>query len=251
MRVRLQPTYVLHSRPYRDSSLLVEVFTAEHGRVGLVARGARRKSRSGSSAALLQPFVPMLLGFTGRGELKTLTATETAGRAHVLVGERLYSGLYLNELLVRLLHRHDPHPELFAAYGSALERLAADTDVDHVLRQFELILIAELGYGFELNVDGQTGEAIRPDAWYRYVPEYGLVSQRREPERDHAAFRGSELQAIAAGDFTGQARHAAKRLTRQILAEQLGETPLRSRELFLSHRRKDPPGAAKPVQKQT
>ncbi|MEM8661478.1 MAG: DNA repair protein RecO [Pseudomonadota bacterium] len=165
MRVKLQPSYVLHSRAYRDTSLLVEVFTAEHGRIGLVARGARRKSRNGSPAALLQPFAPMLLGFTGRGELKTLTATETAGRPQILVGERLYSGLYLNELLVRLLHRHDAHPKLFAAYGDALNGLASSGEIDGVLRQFELILISELGYGFELDVDGQTGAAVTPEFW--------------------------------------------------------------------------------------
>jgi DNA repair protein RecO (recombination protein O) len=117
MRVNLQPAYILHSRPYRDSSVILEVFTPEHGRISALARGARRKSRGGSAAALLQLFTPLLLSFSGRGELKTLTAREAAGTAVSLRGDRLYSGLYVNELLVRLLHRYDPHPQLFVAYG--------------------------------------------------------------------------------------------------------------------------------------
>ena len=128
MRVNLQPAYVLHSRPYRDSSALLEVLTPEHGRISLVARGVRNRSRRGSGAAQLQPFVPLLLSFTGRGELKTLTAKETVGAAISLRGERMFSGLYINELLVRLLHRHDPHPQLFALYGQTLEALQGNAE---------------------------------------------------------------------------------------------------------------------------
>lgn len=239
MRIKLQPSYVLHSRPYRDTSLLLDVLTAEHGKIGLVARGARRKSRKGNTAAVLQPFTPMLLGFSGRGELKTLTASESAGRPQALLGERLFSGLYLNELLVRLLHRHDPHPELFAAYGVALNGLATSDDVDQILRRFELVLISELGYGFELDVDGHSGEAIQASTWYTYHPEFGLVALGQQSSPEQAAFRGAELLAIAADDFSGEARQTAKRLARRVLAEQLGETPLRSRELFVSQQQRN------------
>ncbi len=120
MRVNLQPAYLLHRRPFRDSSQLVELFTAEHGRLSLVARGVHRKARGGSTGAMLQPFVPLLVSFSGRGELKTLTHTEVAGRPQRLSGATLFSGFYLNELLVRLLHRYDPHPPLFASYGDTL-----------------------------------------------------------------------------------------------------------------------------------
>ena len=235
MRVSLQPAYILHSRPYRDSSLLLEVLTAEHGRLSLVARGARRRTRGGSAGALLQPFSPLLLGFSGRSELKNLTATEAAGQPQLLRGQRMFSGLYLNELLVRLLHRHDPHPQLFAAYASTLDALASDGELDDILRRFEFSLLAELGYGFELDIEGGSGEALLPEAWYHYHPEHGLVPRGPIADPNQPAFRGADLLAIAANDFSGAARPTAKRLLRLALAMQLGDAPLRSRELFKAH----------------
>ena len=235
MRVSLQPSYILHSRSYRDSSMLLEVLTAEHGRISLVARGARRRSRGGSAGALLQPFIPLLLGFSGRTDLKNLTATEAAGRPQVLRGERMFSGLYLNELLVRLLHRHDPHPQLFAAYTSTLDALSATGNMDDILRRFEFSLLTELGYGFELGVDGRSGELLQPDAWYHYHADYGLVARGPSADPAQPAFRGAELLAIAANDFSGEARPTAKRMLRLVLAMQLGDAPLRSRELFRAH----------------
>jgi DNA repair protein RecO (recombination protein O) len=232
MRFNLQPAYILHSRPYRDSSMLLEVLTAEQGRISLVARGARRKTRGGSGSALLQPFIPLLLSFSGRTELKNLNATEAAGRPLPLPGERLFSGLYLNELLVRLLHRHDPHPQLFAAYGSTLGALAAEAEIDDVLRRFEFALLGELGYGFELDIDGSSGEAVAARDWYHYHPDFGLVARGPLVDPARPAFQGADLLAIAANDFGGTARLTAKRLLRLVLAQQLGDAPLRSRELF-------------------
>ncbi|MFC1578829.1 DNA repair protein RecO [Pseudomonadota bacterium] len=232
MRVALQPSYILHSRPYRDSSALLEVFTAEQGRISLVARGARRKSRGGSSGALLQPFIPLLLSFSGRAELKNLNATESAGLPQVLRAERLFSGLYLNELLVRLLHRHDPHPQLFAAYGATLQALAGSEPVDDILRQFEFTLLQELGYGFSLDLDGLSGEAVLPDRWYHYHPDWGLVARGAAQDAAQPAFAGVDLLAMSTEGFGGQARATAKRLLRLVLSAHLGDTPLRSRELF-------------------
>jgi DNA repair protein RecO (recombination protein O) len=234
MRVNLQPAYILHSRPYRDTSLLLEALTAEHGRISLVARGARRKTRGGSSAALLQPFTPLLMSFSGRSEMKNLGGSEVAGRALMLRGERMFSGLYINELLVRLLHRHDPHPQIFAAYGSALEALADHGPVDEVLRRFEFTLLDELGYGFDLRVDGRTGEAVQAQDWYHYDPDCGIFAHSGISEPTLPAFAGADLLAISAGEFGGGARLTAKRLLRQALAFHLGEAPLRSRDLFRS-----------------
>lgn len=232
MRISLQPAYILHSRPYRDSSLLLEVFTAEYGRISLVARGARRKSRGGSAGALLQPFTPLLLTFSGRSEMKNLTTTETAGLAVPLRGEHMFSGLYLNELLVRLLHRHDPHPRLFAAYGQALAELGRAGKMDEVLRRFEFMLLDELGYGFGLDVDSVSGEAVRAGSWYHFHPDKGLVARGAKADPSQPAFSGSELLAMAGGDFGGDASLAAKRLSRLVLAVYLGDAPLRSRDLF-------------------
>lgn len=235
MRVALQPAYVLHSRPYRDSSAIIEVLTAEQGRISLVGKGARRRSRGGSQAALLQPFTPLLLSFSGRSELRNLTHVEAAGAALTLRGERLYSGLYLNELLVRLLHRHDPHPLLFAIYGESLRALAGQEAVDPVLRRFELGLLQDLGYGFPLDAEGDTGEGLREEGWYHFDPELGLVgSAGAVPDRP--AFLGRDLLRMARGDFEGDARAAAKRLMREALAVHLGGASLKSRELFRAQR---------------
>lgn len=236
MRVNLQPAYLLHSRPYRDSSLLLDVFTAEYGRLGLVGKGARRRSRGGAQAALLQPFRPLLVSFAGRSEMKQLLAVEAAGGASLLQAERLFTGLYLNELLVRLLQRQDPQPQLFARYGDTLLQLAAGQAGDACLRQFEFGLLEALGYHFDPAVDGHSGEPIVPAGWYQYQPEYGLVACPVHSGSPARLFSGRNLLAIAAGHYDGEHAGAAKRLLRQALAGHLGERPLASRELFRQFR---------------
>ena len=232
MRVNLQPAYILHSRPYRDSSLILEVFCAEHGRLSLVGKGARRRSKGGSNAALLQPFVPLLLSFSGRSEMKTLTQVEAAGAALKLRGDRLFSAMYLNELLMRLLHRHDPHPSLFASYGNALGQLTEAGSVEAVLRRFELGLLDELGYSFSLQDDGLSGEGLDAAGWYHYHPDHGLVAGRAASDPVRPAYSGKDLLALARGEFDGSARGTARRLLRQALAVHLGDAPLKSRDLF-------------------
>lgn len=232
----MQPAYVLHSRPYRDSSQLVDIFTAEYGRITVVARGSRRSSRKGSSGSMLQAFIPLLVSFSGRGEMKTLTARESSGQPIVLRGERLFSGLYLNELLVRLLHRHEAHPPLFAAYGESLRTLACASSVDTALRQFELLLLREMGYGFDLATDGFNGDPICPEHWYHFQADYGLVRRTAPQVSSQPDFSGEDLLSIAAGNFEGSARLCAKRLLRVALAQQLGSQVLNSRALFRSKR---------------
>ncbi len=232
MRVNLQPAYILHSRPYRDSSLILEVFCAEHGRLSLVGKGARRRTKGGSNAALLQPFVPLLLSFSGRSEMKTLTQVEVAGAAVSLRGDRLFSAMYLNELLMRLLHRHDPHPRLFASYGNALGELADADSIESVLRRFELGLLEELGYSFSLQDDGISGESLESEGWYHYHPDHGLVAGIAGSDPARPAYSGADLLALARGEFDGPARSTARRLLRQVLAVHLGDTPLKSRDLF-------------------
>lgn len=239
MRVDLQPAYVLHTRAFRDTSLIVEVIAADFGRLSLVARGARRRRRGGAAAAILQPFNPLLISFSGRSEMKSLSGTEIAGAPPLMRGQRLFSALYMNELLMRLLHRHDPHPELFVAYADTLGVLASDNDVESTLRWFELNLLDELGYGFALDVEGHSGCAIEPGAHYCYQPDSGLVRYSpefsgavAEPGRVPETYAGVQLLAMAKGQLGGAARDTAKRLLRQVLATHLGPEPLRSRELF-------------------
>jgi len=232
MRVNLQPAFVIHRRPYRDTSVLLDIFTPEYGRVGLVARGARRVSRGMSKGSLLQPFQPLLVSFSGRSELRTLVAVEAARGSLAPRGARLFSGLYINELVVRLLHRNDAHPVLFANYGAALEALGGDIAVDSVLRRFELGLLEDLGYRLEMDVDAVTRRRVREGHWYRFEPGVGLVACGGTPAAPASVYAGAELLAMAAGEFAGPARPAARRLLREALAVHLGDRPLRSRELF-------------------
>jgi len=244
VRVKLQPAFVLHARPYRDTSQILDVLTPEYGRLALVAKGSRRRVRGGSTVALLQPFVPLLLSFSGRGEMKTLTGVEIAGPAKAPVGTRLYSGFYLNELLVRLMHRHDPHPILFSVYSETVKSLAGDGQVDEALRRFEFNLLRELGFGFELALDGVSGQAVVAEHWYRFDTECGLVCVDGNEHADVPAFPGNELLAMAGGEFGQAVRSTAKRLLRQALASHLGDKPLKSRELFLRRRYDQPQGAS-------
>ncbi|MFV0275930.1 MAG: DNA repair protein RecO [Parahaliea sp.] len=241
MRVDLQPAYLLHARPYRDSSQLLEVFTAAHGRLSLVARGIHRRARGGSLRVNLQSFRPLLLSFAGRGELQTLFSAEAATPPLPLAGERLFSGLYLNELLLRLLHRHDPHRALFAAYGDALAELAQAPASEPVLRAFELNLLGELGYGVDLSREAARHEPVREGCWYRYSEGHGLLECLPGTEAPGARFSGEELLAIARGELGGSAAVAAKRLLRQVIAEHLGGRPLHTRELFRQYRHRGAP----------
>ncbi|MCZ6831785.1 MAG: DNA repair protein RecO [Gammaproteobacteria bacterium] len=236
MRVSLQQAYVLHTRAFRDSSLLVELFTREHGRVSMVAKGVkggtRRKSSGGSQAALLQPFVPLLCSWVGRSDLKTSTGCEARGTGPGLVGRRLYCGLYINELLSRLLHHYDAHEALYDVYEESLQRLARESELDLLLRQFEFRLLEELGYGFELSQEGLSGEPLSETGWYVFHQEHGLIAADAQPGADMPSFSGADLLAISRGEFNVELRRTAKRLMRQALAPHLGDKPLKSRELF-------------------
>ncbi|MBT3196886.1 MAG: DNA repair protein RecO, partial [Gammaproteobacteria bacterium] len=172
-RDQFHDVFVLHSRPFRNSSQIVELLTAEQGRVGVVARGVRRGKKS--SSALLQPFRPLQVSWSGRGELYTLTRVEEVGSAgYPLIGRRLLCGLYANELLVRLLHREESHPDLFLAYQRLLLQLEQGEHEGRVLRGFEIHLLEAIGFGFDLHQDGQ-GLPIYPQQRYGYHPEEGLM----------------------------------------------------------------------------
>ncbi|MEJ2325871.1 MAG: DNA repair protein RecO, partial [Chromatiaceae bacterium] len=156
MRDRLCRCFVLHRRDFGNTSLLIEVFSAEEGRLPVLAKGAKRGRRS--TAADLQPFRPLWLGWVGRGEVKTLIRTEPAGCPIGLPGTALFCGFYLNELLMRLVGRHDPHEGLFAFYHAALTELAQGAHLDSALRRFELRLLREVGYAIILDRDAFSGE---------------------------------------------------------------------------------------------
>lgn len=241
--IDLEPAWVLHHRPFRDSSEIIELFTRGYGRVAAVARGVRRRGRRRPS---LEPFSPLLVSCRGRGELQTLTGVEARGPAMRASGQRLLSMFYLNELLLRLLQKHDPHPETFADYERSLAELGAGKSEAVVLRVFEKRLLQAMGYGLTLIADTD-GQPLEPDAVYRYVPEVG-------PERvtgigdDPSLVRGASLLALAAEDLgDGQPGEETmlrelRRLLQRTLDLYLGGRPLKSREVLRSMRAAGPAG---------
>lgn len=236
-RVNLQPAYVLHRRPYRNNSLLIELLTREYGRVGAVARGARQlKSRY---LGLLAQFQPLLVSWSGKGELGTINLVERDGGATLLHGNRLACGFYVNELLMRLTHREDPSHAVYLAYTRVLAALAdGQGDSETALRLFEKDLLEALGYGLALTADAESGEAIRAECVYNYFLDKGPVAAQGDEtmphgEREVIRLRGSSLIALAQGDLDdASVRREVKRLTRMTLGRLLGSKPLNSRSLF-------------------
>ncbi len=237
MRVLLQPAFVLHRRPYRDTSLLLEVFSQDQGRLGLVARGAAA-SRS-RLKGLLQPFAPLLLSWSGAGELATLTAAEEGGRPIPLPPHRVLAGLYVNELLLRLLPRLDPHPALFAAYETLLAELVAAPGEEPPLRRFEKRLLEELGYGLTLDREAASGTPIVAEEHYCYVLDRGPLAAGQTQVGVPISGRG--LLALRDGILNDPAvLKEVKRLTRAALAEQLRGRALKTRELYRVRRESSP-----------
>jgi DNA repair protein RecO (recombination protein O) len=229
MRIADEPAFVLHHYSYRETSLLLEVFTRLHGRLGLLAKGARR-ARSPLRTALI-PFQPLIVSFSGRGELPTLSGAEPLASAPALGGNLLFCGLYLNELLLRLLHRHDPHERLFDSYAEALGQLSVNAHVEAVLRIFEKRLLEEIGYGLVLDHDVERGAPIQPEVIYRYQSEHGPVPNG--PDREGIPVQGKSLLALAAERLEeAPVLQDAKNLLRALLARHLGGRPLLTRNLF-------------------
>lgn len=219
--------FVLYVKPYQETSALVETFCREHGRVGMVFR----RVRGGKSAkgALLQPFQPLWVSFSGQHELRSGRQLEARGASAWLTGAALISGLYLNEILVRLLHRDDPHPGLFDAYEATLLAMATQP-VEPCLRQFERRLLAELGYEINFDEDAD-GAPLQAGLRYRLLPEVGFIIQPLGPTEQ--VYDGADLLAIGDSNYEDAAvRRTAKRLFRQALAVHLGDKPLTSRALF-------------------
>ncbi|MFC1326489.1 MAG: DNA repair protein RecO [gamma proteobacterium symbiont of Ctena orbiculata] len=227
----LIPAFVIHRRDYRNSSLLLELFLLNQGRLPAIARGA--KSARSSRALLLQPFSPLLLGLSGRGEVKSLTGVEPDGRPYRLQGETIYCGIYLNELLMRLLQRGDPYPSLYVHYQHALSGLASGESASQCLREFEISLMRELGYGLLLDRTADTNEEIEADRVYEYRLEQGPV--RMPGGGSGEGIHGRTLLSLHRGERLDERGEAeAKRLMRRVIGHYLGDRPLKSRELFQS-----------------
>lgn len=229
-RIDQQPGFVLHSYPYRETSLIVEVFSRDHGRLGLVAKGARRPMSQ--LRGVLMAFQPLLIDWSGGGEMKTLVRAEWQGGQPLLGGQALLCAYYLNELLMRLLPREDPHPTLYRAYGDALRALAAGEGQEVILRRFELALLQELGYGLQLDADAD-GVPVRPEVRYAYIIERGAVPLDEYGIDDASVVAGRVLLDMARGDFREPETLAgAKVLMRRLIQHYLGGQVLQSRRVF-------------------
>ena len=224
-RIDLASGYLLHHRPWRDTSRILEVLTREHGRFTLFARGVR--GPGAKLAPVLQPFQPLLLSWSGRGEAPTLTGAERAEHCAPLPPACLLAAFYLNELLIRLTTRHDPHPELFDHYHEALARLRAGAPLEPVLRIFEKRLLQGLGYGLDLTTEARSGKRIEADGYYHFRAGKGLTPSRAGAG---SALAGRSLLDLAGESLTGaRALEDARRVLQAALAACLEGRPLATR----------------------
>jgi DNA repair protein RecO (recombination protein O) len=229
-RVQLHPAYLLHHRPFRDTSLLLDVFSRDHGKLALVARGAR--SQKSRLKPLLRPFMPLQLSWLLRSDLGTLTGAELDGPPQILTGDALMSGYYINELILHLTHRHDPQPEVFTAYGQTIADLAARQDPAPALRVFEIELLKLLGYALNLGYEAASHDEIDPAANYEYRTEQGPVKVSRDAGA--MVFTGNMLLGIGAQRFDDkEVLRAAGRLLHNVIAYHLGGRELKSRKVLV------------------
>jgi DNA repair protein RecO (recombination protein O) len=226
-RIQLEPAYVLHSRSFRETSLIVEAFTREHGRIAVVARGA--KSARSRWRNVLQPFRPLLLSWNQKSDLGTLTAADQVASPPPLQGQSLYCGMYLNELLMRLLHRGDPHVEVFECYRQVLSELALEMQPQPILRVFEKHLLEAIGYAMLLDREYSSGSEIQTQDWYDYKPDRGPV-RCSGPGKGRVS--GAALLALHTENLSGENLPELRMLMRSVIGYHLGGKPLASLSLF-------------------
>ena len=224
-RIQLAPAYILHHRPYRDTSRIFEVVTRDHGRLSLFARGVR--GPKAKLASILQPFQMLLLSWTGRGEAAQLTGAESAQASPPVPAPCLMASFYLNELLMKLTTRHDPLPPVFDTYHETLESLRHGAPLERELRVFEKRLLEALGYGLDLDSEAQTGKPIEPDKFYHFRPEQGLVPTVADAT---GALAGHSLIGLA-NEHLSSARELedSRRVLQAALAQCLEGRPLATR----------------------
>ena len=230
LRVANQPAFVLHSYPYKETSLIVDVFSRDHGRIALVAKGAKRPHSK--LRGVLQTFQPLALGWSGKSEVRNLTSAEWLGGLLPLEKAALLCGFYLNELLVKFVARVDPHPVLFNHYVEALNRLAHEETAAIVLRRFELALLKETGFAGDIGIDAENRVAVTPDAVYVVDPERGPRPERAADTSPRVS--GKTLLDMQRGDYSDAATQTqSKFLMRYLLAHHLGGVPLNTRQILL------------------
>ena len=233
MRIQDQPAYILHHRAFRDTSQILDVITRDHGRLSLMSRGSRgAKSRLKS---ILQPFTPLIIGWSGKGDMPSLTSAETQTvKAITLTGKALPSAFYMNELLMKLLHKHDVYEEIYNLYESVIQLLSQGIEIEPVLRLFEKQLLELLGFGLNLQVNADTNGPVLAGEQYAYYLEHGPVEISSVHDDAYITkLSGESLIALDSNNLnTEQSLKDAKRLMRSILHYYLDGKPIKSRELF-------------------
>ncbi len=226
---------MLHARAYRETSQLLETFTAGFGRIGLIARGARRPKSA--FRGILNPFQPLRLSWSGRGELLTLREADLGGIAADLVGDQVMAGFYVNELLMKLLQRGDPHPELFVHYATLIAEIGQGKPLELLLRRFELQLLGEIGYALDLEREAVNQVPLQPDQCYEFHAEGGVVPAING-ESDDSVFSGATLLAIGRMELENEKQlRDAKRLLRSVLNYHLGDRGLKTRRVAAAMKR--------------
>lgn len=228
-----RPAFVLHSYPWKETSLVVELFTRSHGRVPLVAKGARRPHSP--LRGLLMAFQPLLVTWSGKGELRLLHGAEWQGGVPQLTGVALLCGFYVNELLVKVLARDDPHERLFDTYATAIRELSGPAAPAAILRRFEKSLLCELGYALQLGHEAQSQVPVAAEQRYRYAPELGPipVDSRSVADPETETVLGRTLLDIARDDYSDAVTAAeSKRLLRALIHHHLGQPELNTRQLI-------------------
>jgi len=234
-RVQQQPAFILHHRPFRDTSQILDVVSRDHGKLSIVARGSRgARSRL---KGILRPFMPLSVSWVIKSDLGTLTGAEVRGAPLSLSGDALLSGYYVNELILHFLHRHDPQPETFDAYVHTIQALAAAGDeVAPCLRQFEIELLRQVGYALNLDYEYGSQNDLEEEQHYEYRAEQGLVAVGRT--EGPLVFNGRILAAIREQRFAEpDVLHAANRLLREVISFHLGGKELKSRKVLQAMRR--------------
>ena len=235
-RVQLAPGYILHHYPYRDTSRILEVLTRDAGRLSIFARGVR--GPKAKLASELQPFRLLLLSWTGKGDAPLLCGAEGAPEQGTMPPACLMAGFYLNELLLKLTHRHDPVPGVFDTYHATLETLKHGAALEPTLRIFEKRLLDLLGYGVELDIDARSGASIEPDAYYHFRPAYGVFPAAGDAA---GALLGASLIRLAREEIqTGRELDDAKRLLQAALAQCLEGRELATRTVARAVARRSP-----------
>ncbi len=234
MKADQVPAFLLHQLKYRETSLILDIFTQSYGRLNLIAKGARNKNSK--IIYLLQPFQKLNISWSGKSELMTLTNVELAEGNIKVTGKNIYNGFYVNELLTRLLHKHEAHPELFIEYEKTISAIGMnDQNVENVIRKFELSLLDSIGYGLIMDHDVDNGEKINNEKNYYYKLEHGPT--RSEPEQGkYILISGKLLNELEKGRLQDPLLlKESKKFMRFVLNHYLDNRPLSSRSLYQAY----------------